>query len=233
MHSGVNIVAVTGSGISAESSIRTFRDAGGLWEEHAIEDVATPEAWKRNPGLVLRFYNERRRQLDQVKPNAAHQALVRLSKHFALTIITQNVDDLHERAGSENVLHLHGELRKARGEHYPGKVYTIGSKDISLGDLCERGSQLRPHIVWFGEQVPLITEAMELVKAASHLLVIGTSLNVYPAAGLVHQAPFGCEKIIIDPDTFVGNMPHHCRHIQEKAGTGVPLVVDELIERLQ
>ncbi|MCC6768521.1 MAG: NAD-dependent deacylase [Bacteroidia bacterium] len=232
MQSGVNIVVITGSGISAESGIRTFRDSGGLWEEYAIEDVATPEAWKRNPGLVLRFYNQRRWQLDQVEPNAAHLALVKLSKHFMLTIITQNVDDLHERAGSERVLHLHGELRKARGEHYPDKVYTIGSKEIALGDLCEGGSQLRPHIVWFGEEVPLITDAMALVQEASHLLVIGTSLNVYPAAGLVHHAPYGCEKILIDPDTFPGNMPHHCRHVQENAGIGVPLVVDELIERL-
>jgi NAD-dependent deacetylase len=232
MREDVFIVAVTGAGISAESGIRTFRDSGGLWEEYAIEEVATPEGWKKNPGLVLEFYNKRRRQLDEVVPNAAHLALAELEKHFPVCIITQNVDDLHERAGSGRILHLHGELRKARGEKFPDQVIDIGSADIQLGDTCPRGSQLRPHIVWFGEEVPMINDAAEIVRRATHLLVIGTSLNVYPAAGLAFEAPYGAEKILIDPDGFDADLFHRFRHIREQAGKGVPQIVGELIEAL-
>jgi NAD-dependent deacetylase len=228
----VMIVAVTGAGISAESGIRTFRDSGGLWEEYAIKDVATPEAWKKDPELVLRFYNQRRIQLDLVSPNEAHKALAMLEQFVPVHIITQNVDDLHERAGSKNVLHLHGELRKARGENFPEIVYDIGSRELQMGDLCEQGSQLRPHIVWFGEEVPLISDAAQLVRQASHLLVIGTSLNVYPAAGLAFEAPYGSEKFLVDPDAFKGQKMNRFLHIREKAGIGVPKLVKKILEDL-
>jgi len=233
MDKNIRIAVLSGAGISAESGVRTFRDSGGLWEQYSIEDVATPEAWRRNPELVLRFYNERRAQLDQVKPNAAHLALANLEQYAEVQIITQNVDDLHERGGSSRVLHLHGELRKARGEHYPETVFDIGSRALHLGDLCPKGSQLRPHIVWFGEEVPLIEAAVECLQNADYLLVVGTSLTVYPASGLFHEVPYTCEKILIDPGEFNPVHLRHFRHVKENAGKGVPQVVDELIRKLR
>lgn len=194
-------------------------------------DVATPEAWRKDPALVTRFYNARRTQLLTVKPNAAHLALARLQEVFSTKVITQNVDDLHERAGTENLLHLHGELTKVRSERFPSLVYDIGYKDVELGDTCEKGFQLRPHIVWFGEDVPLITEAAEWVKAADILIVIGTSLNVYPAAGLLYHAPYATEKYLVDPNEFDASSVFKLRHIQKTAGEGVPELVEELIAR--
>ena len=194
-----HIVVLSGAGISAESGLSTFRDNGGLWEQHSVYDVATPEAFERNPELVLRFYNERRRQLQEARPNPAHRLLAELENRYRVTVVTQNVDNLHERGGSSSVLHLHGELTKARSSRYPELVYDIGYRDIRLGDCCERGAQLRPHIVWFGEEVPMLARAAELVRSADHLLIVGTSLQVYPAAGLVHEV--GCEVpvTVVDP----------------------------------
>lgn len=194
-----HIVVLTGAGISAESGLSTFRDNGGLWEQHSVYDVATPEAFERNPELVLRFYNERRRQLAEVEPNRAHRLLAELEKAYRVTIITQNVDNLHERGGSSRVLHLHGELTKARSTRNPSTVYDIDYRSIELGDTCEHGSQLRPHIVWFGEEVPMIEVAAEVARTADHLLIVGTSLQVYPAAGLVHEVDFDVPVTVIDP----------------------------------
>lgn len=194
-----HIVVLTGAGISAESGLSTFRDNGGLWEEHSVYDVATPEAFVRNQELVLRFYNDRRRQLESAEPNQAHRLLAELEQRYRVTVITQNVDDLHERGGSSNVIHLHGELTKARSSRSPELVYDIGYRDISIGDTCERGSQLRPHIVWFGEEVPLLETAAEVVRTADHLLIVGTSLQVYPAAGLVYEVDRGVPITVIDP----------------------------------
>jgi len=193
------LVVLTGAGMSAESGIPTFRGADGLWENHRIEEVATPEAWQANPHLVLRFYNERRAKLLQCQPNEGHQLLASLEEQFEVHIITQNIDDLHERAGSRNILHLHGELRKARSTADESVVIELQNADLNWGDTCPLGSQLRPHIVWFGEAVPLIEPAARLVRQADILLIVGTSLQVYPAAGLVHEAPPGCRKFLIDP----------------------------------
>lgn len=194
-----HIVVLSGAGISAESGLSTFRDNGGLWEQHSVYDVATPEAFVRNQELVLRFYNERRRQLRTVQPNPAHCLLAELENRFRVTVITQNVDDLHERAGSSNVLHLHGELTKARSSAYPDLIYDIGYNDINPGDTCDRGAQLRPHIVWFGEEVPMLDAAAEVVRTADQLLIVGTSLQVYPAAGLVYEVDIDVPITVIDP----------------------------------
>lgn len=193
------IVVLTGAGISAESGLSTFRDNGGLWEQHSVYDVATPEAFERNPELVLRFYNDRRHQLKAASPNQAHRLLAELERRYRVTIVTQNVDDLHERGGSSQVLHLHGELTKARSTGFPELVYDIGYGDIKPGDRCERGTQLRPHIVWFGEEVPMLEAAAEVVRTADHLLIVGTSLQVYPAAGLVHEVGFDVPITVVDP----------------------------------
>ncbi|KEF31486.1 NAD-dependent protein deacetylase of SIR2 family [Marinobacter nitratireducens] len=190
---------LTGAGISAESGLSTFRDNGGLWEQHSVYDVATPEAFARNQELVLRFYNERRRQLQEAEPNPAHRLLASLEERFRVTVVTQNVDNLHERGGSSNVIHLHGELTKARSSGYPDLVYDIGYRDINPGDTCERGAQLRPHIVWFGEEVPMLAAAADVVSTADHLLIVGTSLQVYPAAGLVHEVGLDVPITVIDP----------------------------------
>ena len=223
------IIILTGAGISAESGIRTFRDSDGLWEEHRVEDVATFDAWLRNPALVQNFYNERRKQLYEVEPNAAHYALVELEKKFEVQIITQNVDDLHERAGSSNVLHLHGELKKSRSTSDPELVYEIEGWELKMGDTCEKGSQLRPHIVWFGEEVPMIVPAARLSAKADIFIVIGTSLNVYPAAGLINEAPYASMKYLIDPnDCRVGHIPN-LTIIKNKAGLGVPALVSRLM----
>ncbi len=221
------VAVLTGAGISAESGIKTFRDAGGLWENHDIMEVASIGGWHKNPALVLEFYNQRRRQLHEVTPNAAHHALVELESRFEVEVITQNVDDLHERAGSKQVLHLHGELFKARSTADERLVYEW-KKDIALGDTCERGSQLRPHIVWFGEAVPMIESAAIKVASADILIVIGTSLQVYPAAGLLDFAHSKTMIYYIDPKPGLrsrGNLSV----IPEKATTGVRKVIDELM----
>lgn len=194
-----HIVVLTGAGMSAESGLSTFRDNGGLWEEHSVYDVATPEAFARNQELVLRFYNDRRRQLASARPNRAHRLLAELEARYRVTVITQNVDDLHERGGSSEVIHLHGELTKARSCRHPELVYDIGYQDIETGQTCERGAHLRPHIVWFGEEVPMLDKAAEVVRTADHLLIVGTSLQVYPAAGLVYEVDPYVPITLVDP----------------------------------
>jgi NAD-dependent deacetylase len=224
-----HLVVLTGAGVSAESGIRTFRDTNGLWEEHRIEDVATPEAFARNPALVLDFYNQRRAQAREVAPNAAHLALAGFEEAPAWTvsIITQNVDDLHERAGSTQVLHLHGMLRQMRSVKDENTVYPCNG-DIALGDLAPDGGQLRPHIVWFGEMVPAIEEAAEIVATADALLVVGTSMQVYPAAGLLHYAPDDCPVYVIDPHQPEVSGRRAVHYVGEPAGIGVPQVLKEL-----
>lgn len=197
-------MVLTGAGISAESGIKTFRGADGLWEGHDVMQVASPDGFEANPELVLEFYNQRRRQLLQVKPNKAHLELANLEKHFKITIITQNIDDLHERAGSTNVIHLHGELLKARSTNTENYVIDW-KKDLVLGDLDNNGHQLRPHIVWFGEAVPLIDKAVEVCATADKLLIIGTSLQVYPAASLMHYVPENTPTFFIDPDPSISS----------------------------
>lgn len=225
----MKIVVLTGAGISAESGIRTFRDSGGLWEEHRIEDVATYDAWLRNPALVLEFYNQRRKQLLEVQPNPAHYALARLQDTHDVEIITQNVDDLHERAGSGKVLHLHGELKKARSTADENLVYPIDGWELKLGDTCEKGAQLRPHIVWFGEAVPLIEAAADIASTADIFVVIGTSLNVYPAAGLIHFVKPATLKYLIDPNAQSIPGISNLSIIREKAGIAVPGWVEEIM----
>ena len=193
-----HIVVLTGAGISAESGIKTFRDADGLWEGHDVMEVASPQGFAKNPELVLDFYNQRRRQLIEVKPNQAHLDLAVLEKNYKITIITQNVDDLHERAGSSNVVHLHGELLKARSTFDEHDIHDWKT-DLVLGDTCEKGHQMRPHIVWFGEAVPLIENAVTLCDTADILLIIGTSMQVYPAASLMHYVPENTATYFIDP----------------------------------
>lgn len=225
------IVVLTGAGMSAESGISTFRDANGIWENHDIMEVATPEGFRKNPSLVLEFYNQRRRQLLEVKPNAGHLALVDLEAAFEVNIVTQNVDDLHERAGSNNVLHLHGELRKARSTTHPNLVYARDN-DIKLGDTCEKGGQLRPHIVWFGEMVPMLEPAAELVSIADFVVIIGTSMQVYPAAGLVGYALPGAPIYYIDPNPAINyelSKMKNLKVLPEMSTTGVRKVVDDLL----
>ena len=223
------LVAFTGSGVSAESGLKTFRDSDGLWEEYNVYDVATPEAWSRDRRLVLGFYNARRRQVINAAPNAAHIALAKLESKFDVEIITQNIDDLHERAGSSKVLHLHGEIMKAQSTLYRNLVYPIKGSELNEGDLCERGSQLRPFIVWFGEEVPMIRVGEQIISQAEIVLIIGTSLQVYPAAGLVRYAPPSAKKYYIDPNPdatiFFGNT----EVINSKAGIAVPMLVEKLI----
>jgi NAD-dependent deacetylase len=223
------IVVFTGAGISADSGIKTFRDADGLWENHRIEDVATPEAWQRNRELVLKFYNERRKQLKQVEPNAMHLFIADLDKKHEVKVITQNVDNLHERAGSKHVLHLHGELIKARSTVNPNLVYTLKKDTIELGDKCELNSQLRPHIVWFGEEVPEMEKAYELTEYADLFIVIGTSLNVYPAANLLTTVSASTPKVLVDPGTFNLDYVNNLKHIKSKAAEGVS-ALQEAIE---
>jgi NAD-dependent deacetylase len=225
-----NIVVLTGAGISQESGIKTFRDSGGLWEEHRVEDVATYDAWLNNQALVLEFYNQRRKQLYECTPNAAHYALAKLEQKYDVQIITQNIDDLHERGGSTKVLHLHGELKKARSTVDGELIYEIEGWELKKGDRCEKGSQLRPHIVWFGEAVPMIVPAAQLSSKADIYIVIGTSLNVYPAAGLLNYVPHNVPKYLIDPK---GNEVPGIRNltvIKEKAGKGVTELVSKLLE---
>ncbi|MBK8883966.1 MAG: NAD-dependent deacylase [Bacteroidales bacterium] len=225
------LVVLTGAGMSSESGIRTFRDSGGLWEEYEVTEVATYDAWLRNRELVLRFYNERRRQLEGCKPNAGHVGLAELEKHFDVQIITQNIDNLHEQAGSSKILHLHGELTKARSTVDPSLVYDIGYRDISKGDSCAKGSQLRPHIVWFGEEVPMMEEAVRLTAEADIFVVIGSSLNVYPAAGLVNYAPHKAQLWLIDPNDVAVPVNRKVEVIKEKASRGVELLTERLINQ--
>ena len=227
-----HLVVLTGAGVSAESGIRTFRDTNGLWEDHRVEDVASPEGFVRDPALVLDFYNQRRAQARTVQPNAAHLALAGFEEapDWRVSIITQNVDDLHERAGSAKVLHLHGMLNQMRSVADETTVFACPN-DIQVGDLAPDGAQLRPHIVWFGEMVPAIEEAAETVATADALLVVGTSLQVYPAAGLLHYAPTDCPVYVIDPhQPEVGR--RGVQYVTEPASTGVPKVLEELARGL-
>ncbi len=225
------IVVFSGAGMSADSGIKTFRDSGGLWEEYDVYEVATPEAWQKDPALVLKFYNMRRRQVLEAKPNAAHEAIARLEQAYDVQVVAQNIDDLHERAGSSSVLHLHGEILKVRGELYPDDLIEA-KHDIHLGDHCPKGSQLRPHVVWFGEAVTEMSRAAAVMKTADIVLIVGTSLNVYPAAGLVHYAPSAARRYLVDPaDVEITNI-HHLEVIQATAAIGVPQVVDRLLKEV-
>lgn len=225
------ITILTGAGMSADSGLKTFRDADGLWEGHDVMEVASPQGFRSNPELVLQFYNERRRQLLQARPNAGHKALVELEKKFDTHIITQNVDDLHERAGSSRVLHLHGELLKVRSTAPPYSVYRW-EKDLYLGDLCEAGNQLRPHIVWFGEEVPLLPRAASITSEADILIIVGTSLQVYPAASLLYYADEGVPIYLVDPRPALTPTPGLNLHlIPHKASEGVPELVSRLLDQ--
>jgi NAD-dependent deacetylase len=225
------IVVLSGAGVSAESGIMTFRDAGGLWEQYDIMEVASIEGWYKDPQLVLDFYNARRRQLLDVHPNAGHEALVALEQDFEVTVITQNVDDLHERAGSQNIIHLHGELLKARSTQNENLIYEW-KQDLNIGDTCELGSQLRPHIVWFGEMVPMIEPAAAEVASADVIIVVGTSLQVYPAAGLLGVAQEHAKVYYIDPSpasSYELNFLSSLQVIAENATTGVQKTVEQIL----
>ena len=217
----MKIVVLTGAGISAESGLKTFRDADGLWEGYNVYDVATPEAWERNPELVQQFYNERRKQVIEAKPNRAHQLLAELEQDFDIEIITQNIDDLHERAGSSKVHHLHGIITKSQSDLREDLTYSIDGSDLKMGQLCELGSQLRPHVVWFGEAVPMIEVAADICQQADIFVLIGTSLAVYPAAGLIDFVPAEAIKYIIDPVTPNVKRYRNVVKIEENAVQGV------------
>jgi len=226
-----NIVVLTGSGISAESGLKTFRDANGLWEGHDIMEVATPEGFTKNPSLVLDFYNQRRKQLLKVSPNAAHEALTLLDEFYNVQVITQNVDDLHERAKTKNVLHLHGELLKVRSTE-PNSEPMHWKKDIVLGDVCEKGYQLRPHIVWFGEAVPMLDRAIEITREASILIIVGTSMQVYPAASLIDYVSDSTQIYFIDPKpSILETSRKNLTIITETAVNGLPSLVASLIQK--
>lgn len=222
------LVVLTGAGISAESGLRTFRDMGGLWEEYDIMEVASYEGWEQNPELVLKFYNDRRKQLKDVEPNQGHLALGLAEKYFDIHIITQNVDNLHERAGSTKILHLHGELTKVESSIDSTLIHDIGYADLNLGDKCAKGSQLRPHIVWFGEAVPAMVEAIRITRQAEIFAVVGTSLNVYPAAGLLGYAPLSVPIYLIDPNEVTVQTRHKVNYIQENASVGVTQMLEML-----
>ncbi|MDC3336550.1 NAD-dependent deacylase [Flavobacteriales bacterium] len=222
------LVVLSGAGVSAESGLKTFRDSDGLWEEYDVMEVATPEAWKANPKLVLEFYNKRREQVLNAQPNSAHADIARLDKQYDVTVITQNIDDLHERSGSKNVLHLHGQITQSRSSAEENLIYELNGSQIKIGDLCEHGSQLRPNIVWFGEAVPNISAAQKIVSQADILLIVGTSLNVYPAAGLIHCADFRVKKFLVDPKYVHLTDIENLEVIKEKATVGVPLAIQSL-----
>jgi len=224
------LVVFTGAGISAESGIKTFRDSGGLWEEFDINEVATPQAWEKNQALVLDFYNKRRKQVLEAQPNNAHTALVELEQKYDVQIITQNIDDLHERAGSKKVLHLHGEITKSRSSIDDSLIYRIKGEEIRLGDKCEKGSQLRPHIVWFGEMVPMMDVANIIAEKADIFIVVGTSMAVYPAAGLIDYSPDGIPKYLIDPSDVNVNGIANLKVIKEKDSIGLPKLASELLK---
>ena len=222
------IVVLSGAGISAESGIKTFRDSNGLWEGHAVSDVATPEGWSKNPGLVLDFYNQRRKQLQEVQPNRGHQIIAALENDFEVSIITQNVDNLHEKSGSTSVIHLHGELLKVRSVANPNYILDW-QQDLYLGDVDTEGNQLRPDIVWFGEEVPTIEIAISMVQNADILLIIGTSLQVYPAASLIHYAKPTIPTYYIDPNpSSIYNLPKNIKVIATTGTKGMEIVQKEL-----
>ncbi len=225
------IAVLTGAGISAESGLKTFRDSGGLWEGYDVMEVATPEGWHKNPNLVLQFYNERRKQALSARPNDAHLILAALEKHFHVVIVTQNVDNLHEQAGSSKVIHLHGELFKSRSTVDDRLVYDIPGWELNPGDLCEKGSQLRPHIVWFGEMVPMMERAVAEVLDADIFLIVGTSLQVYPAAGLVEYVDEKVPVYLVDPKKPETFLRKNVYIFQEKASAGMKLVEQELLKK--
>ena len=223
------LIIFSGAGMSAESGIMTFRDMGGLWEKYDVTEVASPIAWANNPQLVMDFYNQRRKQLFECEPNKGHQLIAELENHFDVQIITQNVDDLHERAGSKKVLHLHGELKKVRSTCDDSLVYEMKNWELKIGDLCDKGSQLRPHIVWFGEAVPAMDEAIKLVKKADVVIVVGTSLNVYPAAGLLHYIDSLIPIFVIDPGNPAFIPRENITFIQKKASEGLTELMNKLL----
>jgi len=225
-----NIVVLTGAGISAESGLKTFRDSDGLWEGYNIEDVATPQAWQRNPQLVQDFYNMRRRDVLKAQPNAAHYALAQLEEKHNVTIITQNIDDLHERAGSTSVLHLHGIITRSQSSINPELTYPIDGWQLRMDEVCELGSPLRAHVVWFGEDVPMIEKAAAMCANAELFILSGTSLAVYPAAGLIHYVRSGVKKYIIDPKIPDVDRLTNVIKIRVKASVGLPQLVDKLIK---
>lgn len=218
------IVVFSGAGVSAESGLKTFRDSDGLWENYNVMEVATPEAWSANPELVLEFYNKRREQVVKATPNEAHYAIAKLEEEHDVTVITQNIDDLHERAGSSNVLHLHGEIRKSRSVLNDDETFEILGSELNYGDTCKNGGQLRPHVVWFGEAVPAMDEAIQLVETAEFLVVVGTSLNVYPAANLIRFTNFKCKTYLVDPKDVVAKDIENLTVVKEKATSGIPEV---------
>ncbi len=221
------VVVLTGAGISAESGLKTFRDAGGLWEGHNVYDVATPEAWERDPELVQQFYNERRKSVLVALPNEGHRALVKLEEKYKVTIITQNIDDLHERAGSSDIIHLHGIITRSQSSRRPDLTYEIDGWELKMGEKCEFGTQLRPHVVWFGEAVPMIEKAAQICQEADVFIVIGTSLQVYPAAGLIDLVPEYALKFIVDLNET--SVSRDVERIKEPASVGVPKLVHELL----
>ncbi|MDB5018241.1 MAG: NAD-dependent deacylase [Mucilaginibacter sp.] len=224
-----HVVILTGAGISAESGLKTFRDSDGLWEGYDIEEVATPQGWQRNPVLVQQFYNERRKSVLEAKPNAAHVALAKLEEKYKVTIITQNIDDLHERAGSTNVVHLHGIITHSQSSKNAKLTYPVNGWEIGMDEICELGSPLRPHVVWFGEDVPMIETAMNICTKADIFMLVGSSLAVYPAAGLVGYVGHEVTKYIIDPKIpAIYNLMQLIK-IEERATVGVPKLVDELL----
>ncbi len=223
------MVALTGAGISAESGIPTFRDSGGLWEGYRVEDVATPEGWNKNQAMVLDFYNQRRKKALEVLPNRGHEILAELEKDFDVTIVTQNVDNLHERAGSSNVIHLHGSLFESRSTVDESLIYPISGWELKIGDTCEKGSQLRPNIVWFGEMVPMMEVAADIASKADIFLVVGTSMVVYPAAGLIDYVAVTVPKYIVDPNVPVVRSVPNLHFIAEKASTGMEKIKERLL----
>ena len=223
------VVVLTGAGISAESGLKTFRDSDGLWEGYNIEDVATPEAWEQNPALVQEFYNMRRKSVLEAMPNAAHYALATLEEKFDVTIITQNIDDLHERGGSTKVIHLHGIITRSQSSKNPNLTYPIDGWELKMGEVCELNSQLRAHVVWFGEAVPMIEEAAKICMEAELFILVGSSLAVYPAAGLVNYVPRNVVKYIIDPKIPALSRDNTFIKIEEKATEGVPQLVNDLL----
>ena len=222
------LVVLTGAGISDESGLKTFRDSDGLWEGYNVGEVATFDGWKRNPELVLDFYNQRRKAVREAQPNTAHKALAELEAQYDVTIVTQNIDDLHERAGSSKIVHLHGEILKSQSTLDESLVYDIEGWELKLGDKCPKGSQLRPHVVWFGESVPKMDHAIELARAAEVLIIIGTSLVVYPAASLIDFVPRRSKKYLVDPSDLQISDERGITHIKERATIAVPKLVSEL-----
>jgi NAD-dependent deacetylase len=227
-----NLVVFSGAGMSAESGISTFRDSGGLWEQFNIEDVATPEAWKKNPDLVTGFYNQRRKQVIDVEPNVAHKLIAAMENDFSVQVITQNIDDLHERAGSTNILHLHGNIRlaKSSGPKQEEKYYPIEGWELTANDKCFEGFRLRPHVVWFGEEVPALNDAAKIIQEAEILIVIGTSLQVYPAASLVHLAPGYCKCYVIDPNVDEFDLPSNFVKLKAKASDGLRELTNRIVD---